>query len=129
MDKVSLKQIIERIPELCYKYVGSFPCDKIPNLPNYSFAIINNQPSGFAGEHWIMVARTMDKFYYADSLGEKYKFLDKKYRPMISSKLQKIENLCGFYTIYAAYELFKFNITHINYFNDVLVLNFISNYM
>ena len=71
----------------------------------------------------------MDKFYYADSLGEKYKFLDKKYRPMISSKLQKIENLCGFYTIYAAYELFKFNITHINYFNDVLVRNFISNYI
>ena len=129
MDSVSLKQIIERIPELCYKYVGSFPCDKIPNLPTYSFAIINNQPSGFAGEYWIMVARTMDKFYYADSLGEKYKFLDKKHRPMISSKLQKIENLCGFYTIYAAYELFKFNITHINYFNGVLELNFISNYM
>ena len=129
MYSVSLKQIIERIPGLCYKYVGSFPCDKIPNLPNYSFAIINNQPSGFAGEHWIMVARTMDKFYYADSLGEKYKFLDKKYRPMISSKLQKIENFCGFYTIYAACELFKFNITLTNYFNDVMVLNFISNYM
>ena len=129
MDSVSLKQIIERIPELCYKYVGSFPCDKIPNLPNYSSAIINNQPSGFAGEHWIMAARKMDNFYSADSLGQKYKFLDRKYRPMISNKLQKIENLCGFYTIYAAYELFKFNITQINYFNDVLVLNFISNYM
>ena len=71
----------------------------------------------------------MDNFYYADSLGEKYKFLERKYRPMISSKLQKIENLLGFYTIYAAYELFKFNITQINYFKDVLVLNFISNYM
>ena len=35
------------------------------------------QPSGFAGEHWIMIARTMDNFYCADSLGEIQIFAEK----------------------------------------------------
>ena len=96
MDKFSLLQIIERIPELTFKYMGSYPSDKVPQLTKYSFAIVNSVPSNDRGEHWIMMARwqnSMDKtYYFADSLGRKrttYSFLTKKYRQMVPRKLQK----------------------------------------
>ena len=57
MDNTSLRQIIERIPELKYRYIGSFPADCVPRLPTFSFAIINTSPSSEAGEQWIMIAR------------------------------------------------------------------------
>ena len=68
MDNQSLQQIIERIPELKFKYIGSFPTDFIPNLPNLSFAIINTASSKEVGEHWILIARLNRNYYYADSL-------------------------------------------------------------
>ena len=57
MDKISLLQIIERIPELRFKYMGSYPSDTVPQLTKFSFAIINSTPSNDRGEHWIMIAR------------------------------------------------------------------------
>ena len=62
MDIFSLLQIIERIPELRFKYMGSYPSDTVPQLTKYSFAIINSDPSNDRGEHWIMIAR-LDKSY------------------------------------------------------------------
>ena len=53
MDNFSLLQIIERISELRLKYMGSYPSDKVPQLTNYSFAIINSAPSNDRGEHTI----------------------------------------------------------------------------
>ena len=126
MDNTSLRDIIERIPELKFRYIGSFPADFVPNLPKYT------SPSSEAGEHWIMIGRLNRNYYYADSLARSithYKFLNKKYQKMIHRPLQKMENLCGFYTIYAAFHLFKFLQTNLNNVHDVHVLNFISNYM
>ena len=45
MDIFLLLQIIERIPEFRFKYMGSYPSDKVPQLTNYSFAIVNSNPS------------------------------------------------------------------------------------
>ena len=132
MDNTSLRQIIERIPELKYRYIGSFPADCVPRLPTFSFAIINTSPSSEAGEHWIMIARLNRTYYYADSSARpitKYKFLNKKYQKMIQQPVQKTDNLCGFYTIFAAFQLFKFFQTKLNKVHDVHVFNFISNYM
>ena len=132
MDNTSLRQIIERIPELKYRYIGSFPADCVPRLPTFSFAIINTSPSSEDGEHWIMIARLNRIYYYADSLARpiaKYKFLNKKYQKMKQQPVQKPDNLCGFYTIFAAFQLFKFFQTKLNNVHDVHVLNFISNYM
>ena len=134
MDNISLRQIIERFPELTYRYIGSFPADSVPRLPTFSFAIINTSPSTEAGEHWIMIARLNRTYYYADSLARpitKYKFLDKnykKYQKMIQQPVQKTDNLCGFYTIIAAFQLFKIFQSKLNNVHDVRVLNFISNY-
>ena len=125
-DNTSLRQIIERIPELKYRYIGSFPADCVPRLPTFSFAIINTSPSSEAGEHWIMIARLNRIYYYADSLARritKYKILIKKYQKMIQQSVQKTDNLCGLYTIFAGFA------TKLNNVHEVHVLNFISNYM
>ena len=67
MDNVSLQQIIERIPLLKYRYRGSFSSDYVPTLDNDTFAIINTQPSIMQGKHWIMIANSRQKLYFADS--------------------------------------------------------------
>ena len=56
MDNFALQQIINRIPLLKVRYLGSFPSDYVPTLDNDTFAIINTQPSNMQGEHWIMIA-------------------------------------------------------------------------
>ena len=127
-----MRQIIERIPELKYRYIGSFPADCVPRLPTFSFAIINTSPSNEAGEHWIMIARLNRTFFYADSLARpitKYKFLNKMYQKMIQQPVQKTDNLYGFYTIFAAFQLFIFFQTKLNNVHDVHVLKLKSNYM
>ena len=56
MVNFSLLQIIERIPELRFKYMGLYPSDTVPQLTKYSFAIVYSAPSNDRGEHWIMIA-------------------------------------------------------------------------
>ena len=132
MDNTSLRDIIERIPEHKFRYIGSFPADFFPIFSKFTFAIINTSPSSEVGEHWIMIGRLNRNYYYADSLARSvihYKFLNKKYQKMIHRPLKKMENLCGFYTIFAAFQLFKFLQTNLNNVHDVHVLNIFSNYM
>ena len=90
MDSFSLMQIIERIRELRFKYMGSYPCDKVPQLTK-------SAPSNDRGELWIMVAQSDKTYYFADFLGQKrsfYSSLTKKYWRMVPRKLQKTDNLC-----------------------------------
>ena len=132
MDNFSLLQIIEKIPELKFKYIGSYPSDTVPKLTKYCFAIINSAPSNDRGEHWIMIAGLDKSYNFADSLGRKrsiYPFLTKKFRPMVPRKLQKSDNLCGFCAIYSSLFLFKFFQKNLNNVHDVHVLNFISNFL
>ena len=110
MDNASLRQIVEGIPELKYRYNGSFPADCIPRLPTFSFAIINTSPSNEAGKHWIMIARLNRTYYYADSVARpstKNKFLNKKYQKLIQQPVQQtdklfcsLHNFCSISTIY-----------------------------
>ena len=130
MDNVSLQQIINRIPLLKYRYRGFFPSDYVPTLDNDTFAIINRQPSNMQGEHWIMMAKSCQKLNFADSLGrKKYSLLKHHYVQMMPEPLQSHPRVCGFYTIYAAFHLFKFRQEEITGVHDVNVLSFINNYM
>ena len=130
MDNLALQQIINRIPLLKFGYLGSFPSDYVPTLDNDTFAIINTQPSNMHGEHWIMIANFRHKLYFADSLRCKmYKFLNQHYKQMMPAPLQSHQCVCGFYTIYAAFHLFKFRQEEITGVHDVNVLSFIGNYM
>ena len=130
MDNVSLQQIINRIPLLKYRYRDSFRSDYVPTLDNDTFAIINTQPSNTQGEHWIMIANSCQIFFFAHSLGrEKYSFLEQHYEQMMPGSLQSHPSVCCFYTIYAAFHLFKFRQEEITGIQDVNVLSFISYYM
>ena len=82
------------------------------------------------GEHWILIASFCQKLYFADSLGrKKYSFLKQQYEKMMPEPLQSHPSVCGFYTIYAAFHLFKFRQAESTGVHDVNVLSFISNYM
>ena len=130
MDKFALQQIINRIPPLKFRYLGSFPSDNVPTLDNDTFAIINKQFSVMQGEHWIMIATFRHELYFADSLGCKgHSFLNNQhYKQMMPAPLQSHPSVCGFYTIYAAFHIFKFR-QEITGVHDVNVLSFIINYM
>ena len=132
MDNTSLKQIFNRIPLLKYRYNGSFPSDFVPNFPNDTFAIINTQPCNTPGEHWMMIAKFLHELYFADSLGlsiNNYSFLKQNYSQMVRIGLQDHPSVCGFYTTYAAFHLFKFQKEELTGVLDVNVLAFISNFM
>ena len=81
-------------------------------------------------EHWKMIAKSCQILYFADSpRRKKYSFLKQHYEQMIPEPLQFHPRVCGFYTIYAAFHLFKFRQEENTGAHDVNVLSFISNYM
>ena len=133
MDNFALQQFINRIPLLKFRYFGSFPSDFILTLDNHTFAIINTQHSNMQGEHWIITAIFRHELYFADSLGCKmYSFPNNNnqhYIQMMPAPLQSHPSITGFYTIHAAFHLFKFRQEEITGVQDVNVLSFISNYM
>ena len=82
------------------------------------------------GEHWLMIANSGQKLYFADSLGrKKYSLPWQHYEQMMPEPLQSHPSVCGFYTIYAAFHLFKFRQEETTGVHDVTVLSFISDYM
>ena len=131
MDNFALQQIINRIPLLKFRYLGSFPSHYVPTPDNDTFAIINTQPSNMQGEHWIKIANFRHKLYFAHALACKgYIFLNNQhYKQMMPAPLQSHPSVCGFYTIYAAFHLYKFRQEEITGVYDVNVLSFISNHM
>ena len=109
MDNFALQQIISQIPLLKFRYLGLFPSDHVPTLDNDTFAIINTQPSNMQGEHWTMIANFGHQLSFADSLARNgYSFLKQNNKQMMPASLQSRPSVCGFYTIYAAFHLFKF---------------------
>ena len=131
MDNFDLQQNIYRILLLKFRYLGLSPSDYVPTLDNYTFAIINTQPSSMQGEHWIMFANFRHELYFADSLGcKRYSFLNNQHhKQLMPAPLQSHPNVCGFCTIYAAFHLFNFRREEITGVHDVNVLSFISNFM
>ena len=128
LNNISLQQMINRMPLLKYRYRGSFLFDYVPTLDNDTFAIINTQPSNMQGEHWIMIANSRQNFLFAESLGRKmYGLLKQQYGQMMPEPLQSHPRVCGFYTIYAAFHLFKNRQEEITGVHTANVLSFISN--
>ena len=128
MDIFSFLQLIEKIPELRFKYMGLYTSDTVPQLTKNSFAVINSASSNDRGKYWIMIARVDKSYYFADSLGRKrsiYSFLTKKVSVNGSSKATKTYTLCGFYANCSALLLFKFFQKNLNNVNDMHILSFI----
>ena len=69
MDIYALQQIINRIPLIQFRYLGSFPSDYVPTLHNDTFPSNNMQTSNMQGEHWIMIANFRHELYFAGPFG------------------------------------------------------------
>ena len=68
--------------------------------------------------------------FFADSLVRKtYSFFKQQYEQMMPKPLRFHPSVCGFFTIYVAFHLFKFRQEEITGDHDVNVLSFLSNYM
>ena len=75
-----------------------------------------------------MIANFHHGLSFADSLGSSinnYPFLKQNYSQMVRTRLQNHPSVCGFYTIYAAFHLFKLEQAEITSVHDVNVLSFI----
>ena len=129
MDIFALQEIINRIPLLKLRYIGSFPY-YVPTLDYDTFALISTQPRNMQGEHGIMIASFRRELFFADSLGcERYNFLNNQhYKQMMPVPLLSHPSVCGLYTKYAASHLLKLQQEEITGVKDVNVLSFISNY-
>ena len=132
MDNISLKQFVNRLSLLKYRYIGSFLSDIVPKFPKDTFPIINTQPGNTRGEHWVMNAKFHNELFFADSLGlsiNTYPFLKQNYSQWVRTRLQDHPSECGSYTIYAAFNLFKFQQEDLIGVHDVNVIFFKSNFM
>ena len=82
------------------------------------------------GEHWIMIANSCQFLFFADCRGrKKYSFFKQRYDQMMPEPLQSHPSVCGFYTIYTAFHLFKFRQEEITGVHHVNVFSFITIYM
>ena len=131
MVNFALQQIINRITLLKFRYLGSFHPDYVPTPDNDTFAIINTQPSNMQGEYWIMIANFRHELYFADSFGRKVCsfFNNQHYKQMMPAPLQSHPIACGFYTINAAFHLFRFRKEEITGVHEVNIHFFKSNFM
>ena len=134
MDNEDLERIVNLIPELKFKFVGSFSASTfiVPTRPN-TFVIVNVDSLGSPGEHWITIGNKDGVYFYGDSLGKPIKDYPnvkfqlgnlgwhyKQFLQLNHSKLQVLP-LCGLYSIYFAWKMFG-NIAHVYTDFDLLRL-------
>ncbi len=115
MDNQALKSVINQIPTLKYKYLGSFSANNlIFPMPENGFQIVNTPDSTKASGHWIMLEQRNKLRFYGDSLQsalDSYRNICRRLPSETSSKpfndfvVQK-GPLSGLYSIYFARKLF-----------------------
>ena len=74
-----------------------------------------------------MIAKFHYELYFADSFGvsiNNYPFLKRNYNQMVRTRPQDQPSVCGFYTIYAAFHLFKFQQEEVTGVHDNIVFFF-----
>lgn len=142
MDNEGLLSIITKIPELNFRYLGSFSASNlipIHEMPKHTFQIVNTVDG--IGKHWVVFIKAgiEDIVYFGDSLG---RFIDdyaqirdalqKNNKSNIIylnfSAPQQADNLCGFYCIYFAYLYYK-KFFYECLISDYEVVKFISRYI
>ena len=108
-EKVSLQQIINRIPLLIYHCLVSFRSDYVPTLENDAFAIMNLQPSNMQIEQCVMIANFCGDLYFEYSPGRKmYLCFKQHYKQIMPAEVQSQPSVFEFYKTYAAFQPFKF---------------------
>ena len=80
--------------ELGKKFKGIFPSDiyPTPHVANYSYCIVNTDPSHKNGTHWLAVYNTPTAFYIYDSFGRHTNRLVKKFHKRLSGQGKVIDS-------------------------------------
>ena len=118
-------------------YLGTFPLDRLPDLPNKfpKSIIINTDQSNKPGDHWIAIVLTEKHAYYFDSFGlgivdqQIQKFLLPRYSSIIFNSLciqHILSEKCGYYCIYFVKRVHNFKSYYkflSNFVFDNLTLN------
>ena len=119
------------IVSLCSNSGTSVHCPRsCSNSGYWHFCYYQQATQQYAGWTLDHDCNSCQKLYFADSLGRKtYGFFKQQYEQMMPKPLQSHHSVCGFYTIYSAFHLFKFRQEKITGVHDANVLSFISNYM
>ena len=110
LDLLKSRGNIEYLLQNVDHFLGCFPLDGLPSFPT-SFPksmIINTQPSGHPGEHWVAVVLTQTNCYYFDSFAlptvppNIYMYLQPYYGNIcyLDIQIQDIRsNYCGAYCV------------------------------
>ena len=110
LDLLKTRINIEYLLQNVDHFLGCFPSDGLPSFPT-SFPksmIINTQPSGHPGEHWVAVVLTETDCYYFDSfalptvLPNVYMYLQPYYKNVCYLDLRiqdDTSNYCGAYCV------------------------------
>ena len=94
IDIASLQQITNRVPLLKYRYLGPVSSDYVPAHHSEIFAVSNTQRNIMQAEHWIMIANSREKLYFAESFRrEKYTFLKQHYKQLMPEPVQRFRLL------------------------------------
>ena len=129
MDSESMESIIEKIPVLKFKYLGTYAANFIPPLLRNTFCIVNIDRSSSEGSHWVMLGNKNGIIYYGDSLGQSIstygniKLPYGRVKTLVKHQIQKLP-LCGYYCIYFAWSVFK-GVSVPEDFGDIELLKFI----
>lgn len=70
MNELELNRLIQRCPQLKYKFRGVFAADNYPKLSKKdSFVIVNASRASNSGSHWLLVCNRQGTIVFADPLG------------------------------------------------------------
>ena len=120
MSGISTLDIDEKL-ESVPNFLGAFPFDELPEKPDDDFSVIvNTEPGGEPGAHWIPIIFKNKIFYFVDSFGrlpgsnlfsQNFKKTIKMFMNGYKCKsnvnmIQHIfANTCGYYAIYFIREM------------------------
>ena len=130
MDNSQLEKIVSSLSQLQFKFLGCLSADYIPeNIPQNKLLIVNSDNSTSPGTHWMLLANENHELYFGDSLGQSIscyknlKPLKQTVTYLVTKQLQK-SDLCGLYSIYFAYILYR-NMTDFDV-NDYIIMKFFA---
>ena len=89
-------------------FKGVYPCNRIPRtLPKTTAFIVNTDPDGKPGRHWIAYYCTPSHIYFFDSYGQapwkkelKKPMTLRKYKKYFGRRVQGHSQVCGHYCLY-----------------------------
>ena len=86
VDNSDIDRFVSIHSELSLRYLGFYSADNFPFIQRNKIVIVNNQPSCFFGEHWLLIADNNGQLLFYDS----FKRDLHEVFPSIFKRLQKL---------------------------------------